>query len=238
MHAPHASRIMRSVCVVSLSVLLASATIIAPLGRVPAARAASKKTDPREIEARHAFAAGRYQEALDLYAALFADKLHPTYLRNIGRCYQNLRQPDQAINAFRDYLRQAKDMSAAERVEIDGYIAEMEALKKDQDKAKARAANPSPPASPQPAAHPASAAIPNAANGAPGATPAGVAPANLLQAPSTPPAPARPAPFYARGWFWGVVGGAVVLGVAGGLWAGGVFSKSTSHCPAGAICPP
>ena len=117
------SRILRSVCVVSLSVLVASATVVAPLGRAPAAQAASKKTDPHEIEARHAFAAGRYQEALDLYAALFADKLHPTFLRNIGRCYQNLRQPGQAINAFRDYLRQAKDLSAAEKAEIDGYVA-------------------------------------------------------------------------------------------------------------------
>jgi hypothetical protein len=48
--------------------------------------------DPRELKAREDFAGGRYQEALDLFARLYAESLHPNYLRNIGRCYQNLGQ--------------------------------------------------------------------------------------------------------------------------------------------------
>jgi hypothetical protein len=229
------SRVVRSVRVASLSVLLASA--VGALCHSPVALAASKKADKREVEARHAFAAGRYQEAADLFAELYAEKPHPTYLRNIGRCYQNLHQPDQAINAFHDYLRQAKDLSSAEKAEVNGYIAEMEALKKKQDKEKALAAPPPPPA-PSPSPAPPPPVIPAAGPVAPAGTQAGSAHPNLVQATTTPSeAPSQAEPFYARGWFWGVVGGAVVLGVAGGLWAGGVFSKAPNHCPVGVTCP-
>ena len=231
MHVP--SRVVRSLRVASLSVLLASA--VGALCQAPVALAASKKADKREVEARHAFAAGRYQEAANLFAELYAEKPHPTYLRNIGRCYQNLHQPDQAINAFHDYLRQAKDLPSAEKAEIDGYIAEMEALKKKQDKALAA---PAPPPAPPPSHAPPPPVIPAAGTVAPAETQAGSAHPNLVQATTTPSeAPSQAEPFYARGWFWGVVGGAVVLGVAGGLWAGGVFSKAPNHCPAGVTCP-
>jgi Tetratricopeptide repeat len=228
-------RVTGSVRVAPFWVFLACA--VGALGQTPATLAAAKKTDKREIEARHAFAAGRYKEAADLFAELYAEKPHPTYLRNIGRCYQNLHQPDQAINAFHDYLRQAKDLSAAERAEIDGYVAEMETLKKKQEKDEALAATP-PPASPAPPASSRPPSIPLVGPGpvAPAETPASE---TLVQAPTAPAkSPSQPEPFYARGWFWGVVGGAVVLGVAGGLWAGGVFSKTPNHCPVGAICPP
>ncbi len=93
---------------------------------------AGAATDPREIKAREDFVGGRYQEALDLFAKLYAETLHPNYLRNIGRCYQNLGEPDRAITSFRDYLRKGKDISPAEHAEIDGYIAEMEALKRQR----------------------------------------------------------------------------------------------------------
>ena len=107
---------------------------------------AGAATDPREIKAREDFVGGRYQEALDLFAKLYAETLHPNYLRNIGRCYQNLGEPDQAITSFRDYLRKGKDISPAEHAEIDGYIAEMEALKRQR-----AAASESPPAAEHPA---------------------------------------------------------------------------------------
>ena len=65
--------------------------------------------DQRELKAREAFAAQRYQDALDLFAKLYAETLHPIYLRNIGRCYQKLGQPVKAIDAFQEYLvRQLK----------------------------------------------------------------------------------------------------------------------------------
>jgi hypothetical protein len=189
-----------------------------PAGSV---QAAAKHTDKREIEARQAFAAGRYQDALDLYAQLYADKVHPTYLRNIGRCYQNLRQPEKAINAFHDYLRQAKDLPPAERAEIDGYISEMEELQKQE----AAAASPAPPAAPPPTAL------------APTVAPSGRSGADIVQTEQPlPPAPPSPTPFYKKTWFWSVVGVAVVGGVVGGLYAGGVFSKSSIPCSAADGC--
>src|SRR3954469_17072651 len=84
---------------------------------------------PRELEAREAFATGKYQRALDLFGKLYAETLHPTYLRNIGRCYQYLGDPDRALISFRDYLHKARNVDPAERREVAGYIDEMEALR-------------------------------------------------------------------------------------------------------------
>jgi hypothetical protein len=94
--------------------------------------APARAEDDQELNAREAFAAGRYQEALDGYAKLFARTLHPTYLRNVGRCHQMLGNPDKAINSFREYLRRAPELPAGQRAEVEGFITEMEALKKRQ----------------------------------------------------------------------------------------------------------
>jgi tetratricopeptide (TPR) repeat protein len=195
------------------------AVVLGPMLTPPAyaAPAASKHTDKREVEARKAFAAGRYQEALDLFTDLYADKPHPTYLRNVGRCYQNLKQPGKAINAFRDYLRQAKDLKDSERNEVNGFIAEMEALER-QEKAEAAP----PPASPPPTVP----AVPPVAPEEQNKTRA----AELTTQPAAEPEPSTP--IYKKAWFWGVVGVVVAGAVVGGLYAGGVFSKSKLSCKA------
>jgi hypothetical protein len=174
-----------------------------------------EKKDPREMQAREAFAAGSYKEALDIYTKLYAERLHPTYLRNIGRCYQNLHESDRAISSFREYLRKAKDMPADERAEVEGYIREMEDLQRQNAEAAKSVPQPlpvaAPPVNPQPQ------------------------PPVYVQQPA--PAP-EPAPFYKRTWFWGVVAGVVVAGTVAGLAAGGVFkAKSNNGCPAGYFCP-
>jgi hypothetical protein len=184
--------------------------------------AAAKSKDKREIKAREAFAEGRYEDALDIFAKLYAEKLHPTYLRNIGRCYQNLKMPDKAINAFQDYLRQGKEITVAEKNEVEGYIAEMESLKKKQEEEAAAKAPPPPPAPP-----PAPVPVPTPA---PEAAPA----ASLTETPAPAAADAEQ-PFYKKGWFWGVVGVAVVAGVVGGLCFGGVFAPA-GQCPSGTTC--
>jgi hypothetical protein len=89
----------------------------------------ARADDPREVEGRAAFSKGDYARALDIFARLYAEASDPVYLRNIGRCQQKLQQPDQAIESFRSYLRRARRIKPAERKEIEGYIAEMEALK-------------------------------------------------------------------------------------------------------------
>jgi tetratricopeptide (TPR) repeat protein len=90
---------------------------------------AESRTD-RETHARELFAAGSYREALDIYTKLYAETTHPTYIRNIGRCYQNLGDADKAIASFREYLRQAGDLTPPQRAQIEAYIAEMTALKR------------------------------------------------------------------------------------------------------------
>jgi len=86
--------------------------------------------DKREVKARQLFAVGKYAEALEIFGNLYAETLHPTYLRNVGRCYQNLGEPDKAISSFSEYLRQAKNVTPAQREQVEGYIREMEALKR------------------------------------------------------------------------------------------------------------
>jgi tetratricopeptide (TPR) repeat protein len=97
--------------------------------------------DP-ETQARGAFASGQYQQALSLYEKLFLDTGHPTYLRNLGRCHQMLKQPEPAIARFREYLSMVPDAPAATRAEVQGFIAQMEQLRRQQ---QAERAPPPPP---------------------------------------------------------------------------------------------
>jgi hypothetical protein len=218
----HALRLRGFAAVLVVSVVTVG---IVPANAATKAKATTEKKekDAREMQAREAFAAGSYKEALDIYTKLYASKLHPTYLRNIGRCYQNLGEPDRAIASFREYLRKAKDVSPEERAEVDGYVKEMEDLQRKN--AAAAAPPPAPPVAPQP--------LPVAAP-APALAPA--APLALTQSPAPAPAP-EAAPFYKRAWFWGVVGVVVVAGTVGGLWAGGVFTPADNNgCAAGITC--
>jgi hypothetical protein len=88
--------------------------------------------DEREVKARELFGFRRYAEALAIYGTLYAETAHPTYLRNIGRCYQNLGDADNAIGSFREYLRQVKSLSLEQRAVVEGYIREMQELKQKQ----------------------------------------------------------------------------------------------------------
>jgi len=178
-----------------------------------------------EMKARESFAAGRFDEALELFAKLYAETLNPIYLRNIGRCHQKLREPQKAIDAFHDYLAKGKKINADERSEIDGYIKEMEALRDEQAK---QAAPPPPPvqpiAAPQPAGPPPGyAAPPPAGYGAP-------PPQGALVAQPGQPVPAESTPVYERWWFWTAIGVVVAGGVVAALLIPGGTTKPP--CPA------
>ena len=152
-----------------------------------------------ELKARTHFAAGEYKEALEIYARLYAETMHPTYLRNIARCHQNLGNPDKAISSFREYLRKARDLSPDQRAEIEGYIAEMEQLKQTKATAPAASAT-APPATPPPAAPPPSEASPA-----------------LVGPPTVTASGARDdegGGFYTRWWFWTIVAGVAIGGAA------------------------
>jgi hypothetical protein len=201
------------------------------------ARPALAEVDSREMKAREAFAADRYQEALDIFVKLYAEKLHPNYLRNIGRCYQNMGEPDKAISSFREYLRKAKSVSADERKEVDGYIKEMEDLK-HQREAAAVAPPPAPPVQPLPPAvttpadSPVVTPLPSAS-----ATPAATTSLALTAPPpSNPPAHDESSPVYTKWWFWTIIG-AVIVGGVGVAAATGAFTKTKdAPCMAGTVC--
>jgi tetratricopeptide (TPR) repeat protein len=170
--------------------------------------AAAADTDDQDLKARKLFAGGEYRQALEIYVTLYAETLHPTYLRNIGRCQQNLGEADKAIASFREYLRKAKDLSASQRQEIDGFIAEMEELKRKQAGGGAAASAPAP-------------AQPAPVNLAAPAAPAGPAPAAMISSPAPAPADDSGSPFYTRVWFWIVVGAVAAGAVAAVLLLGG-----------------
>jgi len=184
--------------------------------------------DQRELKAREDFAAGRYQQALDAFAKLYAETLHPTYLRNIGRCYQNLGDPDHAITSFREYLRKHKTITADERAEVDGFIAEMEALQKkkaggaseahpDNANATAQSSTITPlPAAPEPKG-------------------GGAAPEALVTQPAHPTEDSSPV--YTRWWFWTIVGAAAVGAGLGIAAATGAFTTTqNADCVTGYTC--
>jgi hypothetical protein len=201
---------------------LAFSLVISIAGRATAA------ADPRELKAREEFAAGRYEAALDIFAKLYSETLHPVYLRNIARCYQNLEQPDRAITSFHEYLRKARNVTASDRAEVEGYIKEMEDLKQKQE-AAAAAAKPAAPVTPVPAATP------------PPPPPQAEKPPGLVLHPAPDAAPPEESPpIYSRWWFWAAVVGAVAVGV-GVAAASGAFTKTQADptCPTGMgfTCP-
>ena len=98
----------------------------------------------RELRARQDFAAGRYEEAIEIFAELYAKTADPIFLRNIARCYQKQNRADEAIANFREYLSKAKKLSPGEREEIEGFIRDLEASRAPP--------KPAEPATPPPAA--------------------------------------------------------------------------------------
>jgi len=110
--------------------VVAIAAIAAPpaIAEPAAASGPAAMPDRPDLQAANLFQAGKYADALATYQRLYAETHHPTYLRNIGRCHQMLRQPQPAIENFRAYLRDAQNLEPAERTEIEGYIAQMQRL--------------------------------------------------------------------------------------------------------------
>ena len=205
------------------------ASVVVALAQTFITAAPAVAADARELRAREEFAAGRYQDALDIFAKLYAETLHPIYLRNIGRCYQNLGDPDKAIISFRDYLRKHKTIEPHERSEVEGFIAEMEELKK-QRAAPATGATPAT-APPKPA----STITPLVVAPQPATR---AAPETLVTAPAGP-ASEPSSPFYARWWFWTIVAAAAVGAGVGVAAATGALTKTTdAPCRMGYTCQP
>lgn len=225
--------------VIALLPVLVVATLAA------AAQAQPSKKE-RERKAQAAFVAGRYDEAARALTALYADFHEPLYLRNLGRAYQKLRDPDRAITSFEDYLRQAPNLTQTERDEVRGFIREMEELRRQQAPAPPP---PPPPVLSRPVA-PVATPVPPPTVTAPLATPVPAAEPPPLVAPPPPavvlaPAPpVEPAP--KRGGTARTVGyvslGAAALLAGGGAvflassWSEYNRGKNEEGCPGFYVC--
>jgi hypothetical protein len=202
---------------VVLGALLCPLLASSPSRAAPPA-ASGGSIDERTQRAKQAFAAGQYSEALALFVKLYAETLDPLYLRVIGRCHQKLEDPDRAIDAFREYLRKAKKLAPDKRKEVEGFIAEMEALRAQQAERAARADAlvevPLPAGSEMRAAPPVPDASARTSLAPLGAHPPAVVAGSPLiaAAPEHGRADEAARPVYTRWWFWTAVGTVVVTG--------------------------
>ena len=195
---------MRAVALLVLSCWLA-------LGARPTVAA----EDPREVEGRAAFARGDYDKALEVFSRLFAEHGDPLYLRNIGRCYQKLRKPERAVDAFQEYLRRGRDIGPAERAEVEGFIRDLEALRTQADH-------------PGPSTRPAPAAVVE--------RPAPAAAVVAAPVAGQPAVDTRP-PLTRRWWFWTALGAAALAGTVTVVALSAGRSAQIPACPSGAYCP-
>jgi tetratricopeptide (TPR) repeat protein len=97
-------------------------TALAGLARAddPAMRTAKRHYDRGE----KLFALGKFDEALDEYQKAFDAKPLPGFLFNIGQCYRNLGDYDQAIFSFKKYLK--LDPDAPNKDKVHKLIDELE----------------------------------------------------------------------------------------------------------------
>ncbi len=178
------------------------------------APARAQQVDPREAQARSECLAGRFQAGVDLLAQLFAETANANYIYNQGRCYEQNGKPDEAILHFREFLRNAKVLSAEEKAEVNGHIAECQAMKAEQE-GRALPAAPVPPAAP---AIEAQAAAPTPITPAPSA--AAPAAGVVETASGRPSADGRGAGLRTAGIVTGSIGAAALI-------AGVIFSIET-----------
>ena len=97
------------------------------------AQTGTSSDDPRPREARAACAAGEIQKGIRILADLYADDEDLTWVYNQGRCYQQNGWADEAIERFQEYLRRARDITPAERGEVEKFIAELETRRQRRD---------------------------------------------------------------------------------------------------------
>jgi tetratricopeptide (TPR) repeat protein len=177
-----------------------------------------------------------FQKALDDFKAAYELRPDPVLLFNIGQSHRMLGHPQEAVFAYRAYLRELPD--APNRQEVERLRAEME---REAQKKIA----PTPPTGtiaptvsrPQPSLTPETPPAPKTIEPPPAPT--------LIPAPApTPPVaatsplsvePPRPTPLYKRWWLWTAVGGAVaVIAIGVGVGVGTAPGKDAPN-PGGTL---
>jgi tetratricopeptide (TPR) repeat protein len=105
----------------------------------PATRAARRHYERGE----KLFALGKFDDALEEYQTAFDAKPLPGFLYNIGQCYRNLGDYDQAIFSFKKYLKLQPD--AENKDAVEQLISDLEDKKARGDGEKFVRKRPPPP---------------------------------------------------------------------------------------------
>jgi hypothetical protein len=134
----------------------------------------------------------KYPEAVAEYEGIYLLSADPVMLYNIAQCHRQADQPEQALQFYKNYLRNAP--GATNRADVEKRIAEMERLVEDRRKlASPSPAAPAPVASPPPLVVPPPAPAGGAVSPPPAAPGGGAAPVGSSTLPSSP-AISSPAP--------------------------------------------
>ncbi len=142
--------------------------------------------------ASNAYDLGHFSEAAKEFEAAYQLKNDPAFLFNIGQAYRFDGKNQQALLAYRAYLRRLPD--APNRAQVESRLAELKELIDKQNATES---------------HPPTGTL----------TPNGESSAVVVAQPTTPPAP-RETPLYKKWWVWTAVGGAVAIGLGVGLGVG------------------
>ncbi len=158
-----------------------------------------------------------WDKAIEEWQAGFRAKPVPQFLYNIAQAYRQSKRPEKALSFYQKYLRMEPE--AANRAEVEHHIAQLKGLIEQQSKTasqppteaiaaepKSPSATTTPPAEPRPPVSATPSATPE-----PTATPS-ASPTTRGDLVATAPAHK---PVTKQGWFWGVIGGAGALVVAG-----------------------
>jgi hypothetical protein len=193
-----------------------SVAIVVALGISSSVAFAANKPSTRRAQekaAQEACLLGDPQKGAELLVKLYVETHEPTYIYNQARCFEQNHRYEDAIDLFREYLRKASDLPAADKADVDQHIAECQGHL--NQKTTAPVAAPAAPPTVAPVAAPAAVVSPptlqpSAASLAP--TPE----TGLLARPSSPEPVASP-PVYTKWWFWTAVGVVVVAGAGTAL---------------------
>jgi tetratricopeptide (TPR) repeat protein len=220
-----------------ISVLVFGGVVSAPSAWAQKPELTAKQRADKEKREKRAladFSAGKYQEAIDIMAELYADFQEPLYYRNIGRCYQKLGDPDRAIAAFEEFLSKAKDAPPAQVAETKDLIRQMQELKQKKAGDQHQAAPPPPPPPPPDPTPIKTTPGPTTTTGPTSRDPGPVG--NIVEPP--PPPKASGGGHRTLGWVL-LGGGAVLLAAGGGVLYSSIAeynkSKDTDKCPNPAI---
>lgn len=123
----------RSLAQLSWPIAIAFALCLSiPLSTEPAfAAALTAKDNSKARRARQFYKEGHYEEAAKIFSSLsldYPDKL--VFTRNLGACYYYLRRPEPALSNLREYLQRSPAVTPEDRREVEGWIAEMEKLRR------------------------------------------------------------------------------------------------------------